>query len=144
MNVKKLLACLSCATSAALLPAAWAAETIAYFPLDADARSVAYADRNAKDVLTLLEPGYAAHEIAYDTAVKSACVMDGVGAVVRPENAGCLKLAYARLAIDLNRFPLSNDVETVTVEMFVKGGKELGSYFPVLRPCPVCGCRAGE
>ena len=130
---RNLVACLA---GAALLPAAWAAETIAYFPLDADARSVAYADRNADDVLTLLEPGYNAHEIAYETAVKSACLMDGVGAVVRPENAGCLKLAYARLAIDLNRFPLSNDVETVTIEMFVKGGNELGSYFPFFALAP--------
>lgn len=143
MNVKKLLACLACATSAALVPSARAAETIAYFPLDADARSVAYADRNADAVLTLLEPGYA-HEIAYETAVKSACVMDGVGAVVRPENAGCLKLAYARLAIDLSRFPLSNDVETVTVEMFVKGGKELGSYFPFFALAPFADDELGK
>ena len=143
MNVKKLLACLACATSAALVPSARAAETIAYFPLDADARSVAYADRNADVVLTLLEPGYA-HEIAYETAVKSACVMDGVGAVVRPENAGCLKLAYARLAIDLSRFPLSNDVETVTVEMFVKGGKELGSYFPFFALAPFADDELGK
>ncbi len=143
MNVKKLLACLACATSAALVPSAMAAETIAYFPLDADARSVAYADRNADVVLTLLEPGYA-HEIAYETAVKSACVMDGVGAVVRPENAGCLKLAYARLAIDLSRFPLSNDVETVTVEMFVKGGKELGSYFPFFALAPFADDELGK
>ena len=63
---RNLVACLA---GAALLPAAWAAETIAYFPLDADARSVAYADRNANDVLPLLEPGYAAHEMKKEYVV---------------------------------------------------------------------------
>ncbi len=143
MNTKILGMCLASALCAARVPTGRAAETVAHFPLDADARSVVFADRNADVVLTLLEPGYDAHEIAYETAVKSACVMDGVGAVVRPENAGCLRLAYARLAIDLNRFPLSNDVETVTIELFVKG-KGLGSYFPFFALAPLGEAELGQ
>ena len=143
MNTKILGMCLASALCAARVPTGRAAETVAHFPLDADARSVVFADRNADVVLTLLEPGYDAHEIAYETAVKSACVMDGVGAVVRPENAGCLRLAYARLAIDLNRFPLSNDVETVTIELFVKG-EGLGAYFPFFALAPLGEAELGQ
>lgn len=142
MNTKILGMCLASALCAARVPTGRAAETVAHFPLDADARSVVFADRNADSVVTHLEPGYAA-EIAYDSDVKAKTVCDRFGNPLS-ENAGCLRLAFARLAIDLNRFPLSNDVETVTVEMFVKGGKELGSYFPFFALAPFADDELGN
>ena len=142
MNMKNQMVCLAGVACVTFVPVARAAETIAHFPLDADARSIVSADRNAEAVATLLEPGYPQHEIAYESGVRGVCVMDGAGTVVRPENAGCLKLAYARLAIDLNRFSLSNDVDTVTVEMFVKG-EGLGGYFPFFALAPFAEAELG-
>lgn len=141
MNTKILGMCLASALCAARVPTGRAAETVAHFPLDADARSVVFADRNADSVVTHLESGYAA-EIAYDSDVKAKTVCDRFGNPLS-ENAGCLKLAYARLAIDLNRFPLSNDVETVTIELFVKG-EGLGAYFPFFALAPFADDELGQ
>lgn len=141
MNTKILGMCLASALCAARVPTGRAAETVAHFPLDADARSVVFADRNADSVVTHLEPGYAA-EIAYDSDVKAKTVCDRFGNPLS-KNAGCLRLAYARLAIDLNRFPLSNDVETVTIELFVKG-EGLGSYFPFFALAPLGEAELGQ
>ena len=134
MNAKSASTCLLGLVCAAAHLAAGETETIAYFPLDANPYSTVNADRNPPSVTTLLEPGYASHEIAYDSNVKGATVCDRTG-LLRENNIGCLKLAWARMSIDMDLFPLSNDVDTVTIEMFVKG-QGLGNYFPVFALAP--------
>lgn len=105
-------------------------ETIAYFPLDTDARSIVNADRHPIEgaVVEYLAPGYSP-EITYEKDFKGATICDADGFL--RENKGCVRLKWSRIGIDLSNFPLSNEVDTVTIEFFMKG-TGLGNFFKYL------------
>lgn len=113
-----------CALFAAVRPAA--AETIVWLPLDGDALSVVNADRNAAVFGECWDQS--PHSIEYVTNVPGRVVCDRNLNFLRG-NAGSLKLEKTRLAINLDAFPLSNDVDSVTIEFFTKGSG-LTAWFP--------------
>lgn len=95
-------------------------ETLVYLPFDSDLKSKVYVDRNG----TVLE--HVADGTGAISFKKPECryVYDGgLGIQGRQENAGYLSLKDARVNIPLEGFALSNDVDAITVEMFVRANE---------------------
>lgn len=94
-------------------------ETLVYLPFDSDLESKVYADRNGKPYVYTSDGG----SVSYPAPSCSFVCDGGYGIPGRTANAGYLALDRARVYVPLENFALSNDLEVVTIEFFVRAGE---------------------
>lgn len=114
--MKKLVLGFSLALSAAGLADEVPFETLVYLPFDSDLESKAYTDRNGTPSVFTAEGG----SVTYQTPTSGFVYDGGYGIPGRTANGGYLALDKARVYVPFENFALSNDLDTVTIEFFVR------------------------
>lgn len=124
--MKKLVLGFSLALSAAAGLADEAAfETLVYLPFDSDLESKVYTDRNGTPSVFTAEGG----SVSYLTPTSGFVYDGGYGIPGRSTNGGYLALDKARVYVPLENFALSNDLDTVTIEFFVRAeAADMGAW----------------
>ena len=92
-------------------------ETIAWFPFDADALSIANPTCNPDSVIQFIREGGA---ITFNEDETRKYVMDATGNPVRQGTSKYMTIDKGRLYVNLDKFDLGPEVSSVTFEMFVR------------------------
>ena len=95
-------------------------ETIAWFPLDADALSVVNTECNPDSVIQFVPEG---GSITFNEDATRKYVTDKAGNLLRQGTSKYMTIDKGRLYVSLDKFDLGSDVESVTLEMFVRKGE---------------------
>lgn len=96
------------------------AETIAWFPFDADALSVVNTACNPDKVIQFIPEG---GSVAFNEDAARKYVTDEAGNLLRQGASKYMTIDKGRLYVNLDKFDLGSDVTSVTFEVFVRRGE---------------------